>query len=102
MRGDFLTPETAIALMIGATSAKPSPRPIRLTYTVDDESYEVPEDVEEAIEELTDITVATVTEEYENLEDVVWGIIIHNIGTDSEEVLYLIYPDGHALHLVNF
>lgn len=99
-----MTPETAIALMIGAGAAtpEPSPRPIQLTYTVDDESYVVPEDVEEAIEELTDITVATVTEEYENLEDVVWGIIIHNIGTDSEEVLYLIYPDGHALHLVNF
>ncbi len=102
MRGDFLTPETAIALMIGASTVKPSPRPIQLTYLVDDESYDIPEEIEEEIQGLTNITIATVTEEYDELDDIVWGIIIHNIDTDDEEVLYLIYPDGHYIHLVNF
>jgi len=79
-RTDFMTPETAAALMIAAGK-----RPDELIYTDNDPGY-VPPAAQSGE------TFDTVTEVYGNA-GIVYGIGVVGKGTNSERCTRIIYPD---------
>jgi len=94
-RTDFMTPETAVAMMLAMSSRPSEERPTSLVYTDSDPDYVPPETV------LSGETFDTVTEVYQDRAEV-YGIGVTGKDTSSETVTRLIFPDGGYITLVNW
>lgn len=92
-RTDFMTPETAVAMMI-ASENNPL-HPDELIYTDSDAGYTPP--VTPAAGETFD----TVTEVYGNVRNV-FGIGVTGKGTSGETFTRIIYPDGNYITLTGW
>ena len=90
-RTDFMTPETAVAMMLAAGGSRPD----SLVYTDSDPAYTPPETV------LSGETFDTITEVYSD-ERIVYGVGVTGKGTSSETVTRLIFPDGFYTTLVGW